>query len=247
MDLGLAKLAADQDSLTRTRQFVGTLCYASPEQVLGASSLDRRSDVYSLGATLSELLTLRPPFKESAESSTYEMMLQIQQHDPDSIRKENPNVERDLEAIVNKCMEKNPADRYQTARELADDLQRYQRSESVVARHVGPVGRFVKRCRRRPAVTATAGVIGLLTLALAILVIVQFARLQKMTPWQVAVESYPGIADKWWFGDDEVAWRMLPTVRSKLAEADAEYLALYTDSPGEFLQNLIDGLGENAA
>ena len=79
MDLGLAQLADEAEGrLTRTRQFVGTLRYASPEQVLAVGGLDRRSDVYSLGATLWELLTLRPMFGATDETPTPELMLTIQ-------------------------------------------------------------------------------------------------------------------------------------------------------------------------
>ena len=83
MDLGLAQLADESEGrLTRTRQFVGTLRYASPEQVLSVP-LDRRSDVYSLGATLWELLTLRPLFGATEQTPTHELMLKIQSTDPD--------------------------------------------------------------------------------------------------------------------------------------------------------------------
>ena len=100
MDLGLAQLADESEGrLTRTRQFVGTLRYASPEQVLSVP-LDRRSDVYSLGATLWELLTLRPLFGATDQTPTHELMLTIQSTDPEAPRRLNPQVPEDLEAIV---------------------------------------------------------------------------------------------------------------------------------------------------
>src|SRR5205085_2637829 len=84
MDLGLAQLADDLDGrLTRTRQFVGTLRYASPEQVMSAGRLDRRSDVYSLGATLWELLTLRPLYGATEQTPTPDLMQRIQFKDPE--------------------------------------------------------------------------------------------------------------------------------------------------------------------
>jgi WD40 repeat protein/serine/threonine protein kinase/tetratricopeptide (TPR) repeat protein len=133
MDLGLAQLADESDGrLTRTRQFVGTLRYASPEQVLSVP-LDRRSDVYSLGATLWELLTLRPLFGATDQTPTPELMLQIQHTDPVRPRQLNPRVPEDLEAIVLKCLEKDRARRYATAAELAADLARWQRGEPVQA------------------------------------------------------------------------------------------------------------------
>ncbi len=133
MDLGLAQLADESTGrLTRTRQFVGTLRYASPEQVLSVP-LDRRSDVYSLGATLWELLTLRPLFGATESLPTPDLMLMIQHTDPDPPRRHNPQVPQDLEAIVLKCLEKDRARRYATASDLAADLSRWMRGEPVLA------------------------------------------------------------------------------------------------------------------
>src|SRR5262249_51170732 len=133
MDLGLAQLADESEGrLTRTRQFVGTLRYASPEQVLSVP-LDRRSDVYSLGATLWELLTLRPLFGATDLTPTPELMLKIQHTDPQRPRQLNARVPEDLEAIILKCLEKDRARRYATAGELAADLLRWLRGEPVQA------------------------------------------------------------------------------------------------------------------
>src|SRR5213079_468184 len=99
MDLGLAQLADDEEGrLTRTRQFVGTLRYASPQQVLAVGQLDRRSDVYSLGATLWELLTLQPLFGATEQTPTPELMERIQREDPGRLRAHHPGIARDLEA-----------------------------------------------------------------------------------------------------------------------------------------------------
>ncbi len=171
MDLGLAQLADDAEGrLTRTRQFVGTLRYASPEQVLAAGTLDRRSDVYSLGATLWELLALRPLFGANQETPTPDLMLRIQTKDPEALRKYNPQVPPDLEAIVLKCLEKDPARRYGTASDLADDLDRFVRGETVYAqpptlRYV--LGKYVRRHRWKIAVVLTLLIAGLAGLALS--------------------------------------------------------------------------------
>ncbi len=160
MDLGLAQLADEAEGrLTRTRQFVGTLRYASPEQVLAATRVDRRSDVYSLGATLWELLTLRPLFGATDETPTPELMQTILVTEPGSPRKFNPAVSRDLEAIALNCLEKDKAKRYATAGELAADLGRFLRDEPVTAR-LSPLWELmVKWLRRRPAVAALSAAV----------------------------------------------------------------------------------------
>ena len=155
MDLGLAQLMDETEGrLTRTRQFVGTLRYASPEQVLAAGRMDRRTDVYSIGATLWELLTLRPLFGADDQTPTPELMERIQREDPERPRKHNPRVPADLEAIVVKCLEKDRARRYATATDLAADLGRWQRGEPVLAQPVGTVMRGIRWARRRSAVLA---------------------------------------------------------------------------------------------
>ncbi len=152
MDLGLAQLADETDGrLTRTRQFVGTLRYASPEQVLAAGKVDRRSDVYSLGATLWELLALRPLFGATDQTPTPELMLKIQSAEPGSPRKFNPHVPRDLEAIVLASIEKDRAKRYATAMDFASDLGRFLARQPVQARPVTQVERGWRWCRRNPA------------------------------------------------------------------------------------------------
>jgi WD40 repeat protein/serine/threonine protein kinase/Flp pilus assembly protein TadD len=159
MDLGLAQLADDvEGTLTRTRQFVGTLRYASPEQVL-AVPLDRRADVYSLGATLWELLTLRPLFGATEQTPTPELMLTIQTTDPERPRQYNPRVPADLEAVVVKCLEKDRSRRYATAAELAADLGRWQRGEPVLAQPPSLSYLLRKKARRYRVPLAVAGAV----------------------------------------------------------------------------------------
>jgi len=154
MDLGLAKLADDVEGrLTRTKQFVGTLRYASPEQ-LGGATLDRRSDVYSLGASLWELLALKPLFGVTEQTPTPDLILKVQMAEPERLRGANPAVPRDVEAIVHKCLEKDPKRRYESAAELARDLDRYLNGEPVRARRVRGWERGWKWAKRRPALAA---------------------------------------------------------------------------------------------
>lgn len=164
MDLGLAQIADEVEGrLTRTRQFIGTLRYASPEQVLAVGGLDRRSDVYSLGATLWELLTLRPMFGATEQTPTPELMRRIQVAEPEHPRKYHPRLPRDLEAIALRCLEKDPQRRYATARDLARDLERYQAGEPVQARPISGLQRSWRWCRRNPVV---AGMLILLALVI---------------------------------------------------------------------------------
>jgi serine/threonine protein kinase/formylglycine-generating enzyme required for sulfatase activity len=158
MDLGLAQLM-DREKLTHTRQFVGTLRYASPEQVLAVDRLDGRSDIYSIGATLWELLTLRPMFSASDDTPTPELMKRIQFEDAELASKYYLGIPRDLEAIVAKCLEKNPQARYATAGALADDLARWLSDKPVQAQPTNwryRAGKFLRRNRRRLAVGSAA-------------------------------------------------------------------------------------------
>ncbi len=189
-DLGLAQLADESEGrLTRTRQFVGTLRYASPEQML-AAKLDRRADIYSLGATLWELLTLRPLYGATDQTPTPELMLKIQTTDPERVRKHNPRVPADLEAIVARCLEKDRGRRYATAAELAADLGRWQRGEPVQAQPPSLSYLLRKQVRRyRGPLTAAAAML----LVLAAVVVVAFALL--LTAWDKAQKNYE-TADK---------------------------------------------------
>jgi tetratricopeptide (TPR) repeat protein len=179
MDLGLAQLADDaHGKLTRTRQFVGTLRYASPEQVLAVGGVDRRSDVYGLGASLWELLTLRQMFGATDLMPTPELMQRIQYEEPGSARQHNAGVTRDLEAIIQKCLAKDPKRRYESAEELADDLQRFLDDESVLARREHVAQRLWRKAARRPAATALVmlALVAIASLAVAIPKVISFQR-----------------------------------------------------------------------
>ena len=158
MDLGLAQLMDEaQGRLTRTRQFVGTPRYASPEQVLAAGKVDARADVYSLGATLWELVTLRPMFGANEETPAAELMQKILTKEVERPGRLNPRVPRDLEAIILKCLEKDRDRRYAKAGDLAEDLGRWQRGDPVQAQPPSLrylLGKQVRRHRVRLAITA---------------------------------------------------------------------------------------------
>jgi WD40 repeat protein/serine/threonine protein kinase len=151
-DFGLAK-AADGEDLTLTGDVVGTLRYLAPERLQGKS--DPRGDVYSLGITLYELLTLRPAFVGTDRAR---LMQRVAHEDPLRPRKLDRRIPHDLETIVLKAMDKEPARRYRTAAELAEDLRRFLADRPVQARPIGVLQRIVKWARRRPAAAALVGV-----------------------------------------------------------------------------------------
>jgi serine/threonine protein kinase len=161
-DFGLARVL-EQPGMTMTGEFVGTPMYMSPEQITaGRAPLDHRTDIYSLGATLYELLTLQPPFQGRQRD---QVIAQILHKEPKAPRRVNPRVPVDLETICLKALEKDPDRRYQSARALAEDLRRFLQRFAISARRVGPLGRAVKWARRRPALAATLAAALVLALA----------------------------------------------------------------------------------
>src|SRR5262245_39522712 len=155
-DFGLAK-ADDQQDLTHTGDVVGTLRYMAPERFNGQG--DVRSDVYSLGLTLYEMLTLRPAFDEADRNR---LIKQVMHDDTVRPRKLDPGVPRDLETVVLKAIARDPAHRYQTPTEMAEDLKRCVEDRPVRARRASKAEKLWRWCRRNPLVAASlAGVVGI--------------------------------------------------------------------------------------
>jgi serine/threonine protein kinase len=153
-DFGLARVL-EQPGMTTSGEFVGTPAYMSPEQITsGRIPLDHRTDIYSLGATLYELLTLEPPHKGQTRE---QLLAQIVQKEPTAPRRIQKKVPADLETICLKCLEKDPDGRYQSAAKLADDLRRYVNRFAISARRAGPMQRLAKWARRRPGIAASLG------------------------------------------------------------------------------------------
>jgi len=149
-DFGLAKRLHRDETMTSTGQVLGTPSYMPPEQATGATDRVRETaDVYSLGAVLYATLTGRPPFQAD---NPIETMRQVLEQEPVAPRQLNPAVPRDLENICLKCLEKSRRRRYQSARELGADLDRFLQDKPVAARPIGTTSRLWRWCKRRPAI-----------------------------------------------------------------------------------------------
>jgi serine/threonine-protein kinase len=164
-DFGLAKWLNANTDLTKSLTTFGTAGYIAPEQAEGtAADLTPAADVYSLGAVLFGLLTGRPPFLGDNPLS---VIRQASETPAPKLRSLAPSLDRDLETICAHCLERDPRMRYQSARELATDLERWLEGRPIVARPVAPPARIWRWSRRNPRLVAT-GVAGLLLGAAAI-------------------------------------------------------------------------------
>ncbi len=154
LDFGLARVAADDD-LTVTGEILGTPCYMAPEQARGEINMDRRTDVYGLGATLYYLLLDQPPFANASFSS---LILDILAKEPRKPRELAPGLPKDVETIVVKCLEKKREDRYESAHALAEDLRRYLNSEPILARPASKIYRLGKWLNKHKLVASISAV-----------------------------------------------------------------------------------------
>lgn len=144
-DFGLAKVE-DQDGLTGTGDILGTLRYMPPEAFEGR--YDARGDLYALGLSLYELLAFRPAYRETDRAR---LIRRVMSEPPPPLRSLNPSVPRDLETIVSKATERDPAHRYPTAAALVEDLRRFVDDRPILARKAGEVEKLRRWCRRNPA------------------------------------------------------------------------------------------------
>jgi eukaryotic-like serine/threonine-protein kinase len=167
-DFGLAKqVDPDASAATSDGTIMGSPSYMPPEQARGeTSSISPRSDLYSLGAVLYQMLTGRPPFVSDRPLDT---VMQVIQNDPVQPRDLQPGVPIDLETICMKALQKDSAARYHSCQEFADDLRRFLNHEPILARPVSRLERMWRWCRRNPKIALPTGVASLFVIATAII------------------------------------------------------------------------------
>lgn len=178
-DFGLARRSDQAESggqLTLAGAHIGTPSYMAPEQAAGnAIGFCALIDIYALGAILYEILTGRPPFRGESAAETERQVLHDEPIPPSRL---NPKVQRDLQTICLKCLQKDPARRYASAADCADDLERFSRGDAILARPVGIAERTFKWCRRRPS-AAAAITVSILAIAFAVVGGVWFQRIEN--------------------------------------------------------------------
>ncbi|MFT3882419.1 MAG: protein kinase [Gemmatales bacterium] len=224
-DFGLARRLEDEAGLTLNGVKMGTPSYMAPEQVTGINSfLGPSVDIYSLGCVLYEMLTGRPPFRADSAVETQCKVLTEEPTPPSRLNKKVPG---DLETICLKCLRKDPGRRYHTAKELADDLDRYLRGEPIKARPIGILERSVKWARRRPMAA-------MLTLTLLTLVFVAFGvglwlDREKAARHQVACMAIDNTLSKVYEFTKEERWQnarlVMVEAKSRLPEANSPELS----------------------
>ncbi len=187
-DFGLAKQTDSDTKFTRTGTTIGTPSYMSPEQARGENRVvDHRSDIYSLGAVMYEMLAGRPPF---TGETMMNIVMKVVHDDPVPVRRINARLHRDIQTIVAKAMEKDPRRRYQSMADLAADIRRYLAGEMITARPAGWLRRSAKALRKhRPAVT-TGLTVTLLAATVSGIIITVLLRGQERAQRQVQQVEY---------------------------------------------------------
>jgi len=167
-DFGLARLVETESTVTRTMEVLGTPSYMAPEQAVGNNAaVSSVTDVYGLGAVLYQLLTGHPPF---AGGTTYETVRLVLDAEPRQPRLLNPKVDRDLNTICLKCLDKDPRRRYVSALALAEDLERWLKHEPIRARRTGLVTRGTSGVRRNPSIAVMAAMLLVLAVPLVVMI-----------------------------------------------------------------------------
>lgn len=231
-DFGLAK-AMEGDEITQSGNVVGTVRYMAPEQLRGEG--DPRSDVYSLGITLYELLTGHRAFSATERNGLIQQVLQGELPSPGRI---NPEVPRDLETIVVKALAREPEHRYQSAAEFESDLRCFLEDRPISARRVSPLERLVRWSRRNPVVASLSGATALLLLLVAVVGFVGYRaelaqrnRAEKNS--KLALNALDQIFDR--FAPDQTV-----VLTSTAGDSDGAAPAVVSDETAALLQDLLE-------
>lgn len=164
IDFGVARIGDESSDVTTTGELLGTPVYMCPEQARGhPRDVDHRADIYSLGASLYEALTLTPPFRGKSYGEVYEQLVRT---DPVPPRQVDPRIPKDLETVVLKAMDKDPSKRYQTAEQMARDLRAFADGSAISARRVTLAEQLWRKAKRHKALTlVTTGLVLAVTIA----------------------------------------------------------------------------------
>jgi WD40 repeat protein/Tfp pilus assembly protein PilF/tRNA A-37 threonylcarbamoyl transferase component Bud32 len=193
-DFGLAKRLEDDNSQTATGTVLGTPAYMSPEQARGQGrAVGPATDVYALGTILYEMLAGRPPFQGE---SAVDVLRQVLHDEPLPPHRYRAGLPRDLEIVCLKCLDKEPARRYATALDLADDLHRFLQGEPFRARPAGSLERLWRWSRRNPVLAALVGVVQLLLATLAVGAALTAWHFARERDWAVAEERSTQLANE---------------------------------------------------
>jgi WD40 repeat protein/tRNA A-37 threonylcarbamoyl transferase component Bud32 len=213
-DFGLAKILEQDSNLTLSRTMLGTASYMAPEQTAGeAKQVTTAADVYGLGAILYELLTGRPPFAAATPIETIRQVAELSPRRPSVF---NPLVDRDLETICLKCLEKEPQARYGSAQALADDLERWSRNEPILGRSATALTRLRKWARRKPA---------LASLAFALAAVFAMGATGVLWQWRRAEDQYLRSEQNLYTAEIQVASRELADHNLTAARVRLERIA----------------------
>ena len=176
VDFGLARLVESENGLTQTGAFLGTPAYMAPEQASGDRQITTATDIYGLGAILFHLLTGRPPFQGA---TVVETLRRVAEEEPPAPQSLNVSVDRDLAVISLKCLAKDPNSRYPSARALAEDLERWRKGETILARPVTRTERLARWCRRRPALAGLSAAVLVMAVAIVVITVLALIRIDR--------------------------------------------------------------------
>src|SRR5205085_3175467 len=187
-------VVADDSFLTQSGTVLGTPAYMAPEQASAAAGpLTTAADIYSLGAILYHLLTRRPPFQAATALETMRQAVELEPLPPERVE---PLVDRDLATICLKCLHKEPARRYTSARAFAQDLENWRQGDTIMARPATRVEVVARWCRRQPALAASLFTVVVLLLTVLVISVFSAVHIERARKTAVASQQ-KAVAQLW--------------------------------------------------